>query len=92
MILWWVNGVRGIVIDTNSGTVITVKEAIDTEENKVHLSIVVTTTTGPHIHEITVKSEKPVVEDVVEKIAALLPSRTSVRLDDIVKAVAEMDE
>ena len=82
MILWWVNGVRGVVIDTNSGTVITVKEVMDieemdTEENKVHLSVVVTTNTGPHVHEVTVKSEKPVVEDVVEKIAALLPSRTS---------------
>ena len=92
MILWWVNGVRGVVIDTNSGTAISVEEVRDEEENKVHLSIVVTTNTGPHAHEITVKSEKPVVEDVVEKIAALLPSRTSVRLDDIVKAVAEMDE
>ena len=64
---------------------------MDTEENKVHLSVVVTTNTGPHVHEVTVKSEKPVVEDVVGK-----NSNTStvqnVRLDDIVKAVAEMDE
>ena len=60
---------------------------MDTEENKVHLSVVVTTNTGPYVHEVTVKSEKPVVEDVVGK-----NSNTStvqnVRLDDIVKAVA----
>ena len=92
MILWWVSGVRGVVIDTNSGTAISVKEVRDEEENKVHLSIVVTTNTGPHAHEVTVKSDKPILKDVVETIVSLLPTKATMRLEDLVKGVLEVVE
>ena len=90
MILWWVDEVRGLVIDTNTGTTISVKEFRDEEENKVHLSVVVTTTTGPHVHEVTVESKKPVLKEVVSAFATLLPTKTSASLEDVVKAVAEV--
>ena len=80
-----VNGVRSVVIDTNS--VITVKDIMDIEENKVHLS-------GNHKYTHT--------RDYSEKRETCCGGRCkknsststiqNVRLDDIVKAVAEMDE